>query len=340
VLTPSVVGELATERFNPADLSLSQAQALVRHGLAAEVASQPGTLRPEPNTWHVIEQAARYAVMQSMVVASTAVRATSVLGEGGVRALCVKGPVLALQTTGSWRGRGSADVDLLIDPRDAARAHAVLTEAGWTRSDGKTHPPGRAFMWRECEVGYSGTGVPIDLHWRMEANPKILDLDFDVMWERSVDAQIAGDCLRMPGVSDSLLITAVHGARSGWYLWRWALDAYRQFRDLTEEQAWEVRELAMRSGSAPSLALAGGVVLECGLAPIASPVAPSAQMARLGAALLAGTEEGRAPVRSWQAAITRRKEALEMSESVGVSLSGATRAAVRAVRNRKLYASI
>ena len=69
----------------------------------------------------------------------------------GVRALVYKGPALAVQTTSTWRGRGSADVDILIDPHTTTTAHDALLRAGLTRRDGPAEPPSRMLKYRDRE---------------------------------------------------------------------------------------------------------------------------------------------------------------------------------------------
>ena len=93
------------------------------------------------------------------------------LRDAGLRVLCYKGPALALQTTGVWSLRGSADADILIPEGAVAAAHEVLIRHGLSRRSGHSGPPSKFLLYRDSECGYSGLPCSVDLHWRIEDSP-------------------------------------------------------------------------------------------------------------------------------------------------------------------------
>jgi hypothetical protein len=88
------------------------------------------------------------------------------LEAAGVRAVSLKGPLLAQRIYGDPAVRPSGDIDLWVAPADFARALGVLAEAGYRR-------PAEANWYDdlplfECSVIPEKDWMPpIDLHWRV-----------------------------------------------------------------------------------------------------------------------------------------------------------------------------
>lgn len=262
MINAPVVGQIAHGSLDLTLLSPSQARVLVNNSLGFETARlMPAAMDAVPSeVVQILEVAAKSDVLRSMQITSTANRAIELLDAAGVRALVYKGPALAVQTTSTWRGRGSADVDILIDPHTTTTAHDALLRAGLTRRDGLAEPPSRMLKYRDCERAYTGLPATIDLHWRVEATPSSLGIPFATLWSRRESLDVGGLRVPCPSRVDALLMTAVHGTKERWARGRWILDAVRQVEQL-EPAAWaRAHQAADRAGCSRTLDIMLGVV--------------------------------------------------------------------------------
>lgn len=325
-LDPSVVGLIARGRFGERALAPGDAAGLSWHGLAAESAEQTEAANSDSPEAQALARAARLDRMRSMAVLSTAGRASAILRDAGLRALCYKGPALALQTSGVWLLRGSADADILIAESDVAAAHEALIRQGLSRRSGETGPPRKFLVYRDCECGYSGLPCSVDLHWRIEDSPAYFRLPFSELWTSREEVKAGEYRLRTLGQIDALLVTAVHGSRERWWKWRWALDAYRQVNALSLRDWDEAVERARRAGALRALAMALSVAQTCGLDRPDLPMANGKMMQTARAWLTTSAVPGE---RSPSAALGRRLARWRLADSPLASIDGAARATIR-----------
>jgi hypothetical protein len=105
-----------------------------------------------------------------------------------LRALAIKGPVVALQ--GLRAPRASADVDVLVHPSDLDALVAGLRAVGWRPSVTLTTP---AVMPRHSENLLNDLWpVGIDLHHYFPGFLAPPGEVFDALWERHVEVTLAG----------------------------------------------------------------------------------------------------------------------------------------------------
>jgi hypothetical protein len=278
--------------------------------------------------------------MTMMQVLAALRRASATLEAAGVRHLVIKGPALAVQTTGHWKGRPATDIDLLIAPDDSGRAHRALTGDGFTRRDGRATAPSAVYRWCQCELVYTGpTTVPLDLHWRMDAAAGLCNLPFDLLWNRSCPVEIAGAQVQTLDPIDALLFTALHGNKSGWNRWGMILDAHRQWGVLSATQRETARARADAAGCARPLDLMLALVVETSdpsspPRPIPETVDPWRSRAR---GLLARTAEAKAPSQSIPSAIGRLLDGLRMGPGPLAAADGLLRGALRPIIQPAAY---
>lgn len=336
MLSPALVGDIAHETPAFDQLTEDEAHALVRHTLAyaacaaADATSQSLAPAVEP----LLRQAARAQSLRSISVAATATRTTAMLADAGVRSLVYKGPPLAVQTTGTWLGRGSADVDVLIDPSDRDITDRALRAAGCESRAGYSGPPSRWERYHRPERAYRGLPVTIDLHWRVDPGPGYYSARFDDLWERREHIVCDGLDVHTFDRVDALLATAVHGAKERWSRWSWPLDAVRQVEAL-EEGAWpEVRIRASRTGATKAVHLCIAVAAVCG-ARLPRGLVPSKAMLEIANVWVRSAAESGTVEWSTSASLFRRKARWLMADSHVVAADGFARAVARLVTDRR-----
>lgn len=327
MLRPTVVGEIARLQVDLGALDDADQRALVRHDLA--FAASRAAVGPVPPR---VAAVARRKAERSMVVAAVATEVQAALHQAGVAALTIKGPALGVQTTGSWLGRGSTDVDVLVAEADLPAAHDVLTARGCRSRGGHVGPPTRWQRYVRGERAYVGLPVTVDLHWRVDSAPGSFHLPFARVWRDREDISSDGLVVAAPGRTDALLITAAHGAKEHWSRWCWALDAVRQVGAVPPAEWPAVRDRARAAGALRALDLAVAVAQACGGA-VAVPVDPGAR--QRADALLAGSAAARpvdwSPGASW----ARRRDRWAMADRPTTAVDGLVRAGARLVADHR-----
>jgi hypothetical protein len=327
MLRPTVVGEIACGALDLAGLDDQDQRALIRHDLAF-----PAVQAATGEVPSRLAEVARRKAERSMAVAAIATDLARALSVAGVPSLALKGPALAVQTTGSWLGRGSTDVDVLVDEGDLPAAHAALLARGCRSRAGH---PGSPTPWQRYvrgERAYVGLPVTVDLHWRLDAAPGSFDLPFRRLWAVREEVGCDGLEVTAPGRVDALLVTAVHGAKEHWARWCWALDAVRQVVAVPAGEWATVRERAREAGAGRALALCVAVAHACG-GGVATEVDPDAR--RRADDLLAASAMAQPVDWSRSASWARRRDRWAAADRPTTAIDGLVRAGARLLADRR-----
>jgi hypothetical protein len=131
------------------------------------------------------------------------------LDRAGIETLLLKGAALALATYERPGLRPFGDVDVLVHPPLAARAHDVLASLGWAPFRALA-PDLRAALHG---MGYvHATGATLDLHAYALAECTVPAID-DGFWSRSRAFDVNGVRTRVLASTDAFLHACVHGLR-------------------------------------------------------------------------------------------------------------------------------
>jgi hypothetical protein len=330
------IAAIADGSLDTGALTEAAATTLLRHGVAGPAARLIPTGRPATPAEQLLLAGRKRQLMQTMAVVGGTKRVNAILTAAEIPHLFIKGPALALQTTGAWRDRRSCDVDLLVAPEDCGRVHASLLATGLSRYDKVETAPSALMIWAHCEVGYAGLATPLDVHWRLDATAGLCDLPFSDLQARREMVMLEGSAVPTFGKVDAWIFTAIHGTRSEWFGWKWLLDAYIQFAALTPEQRQDARHRAKHAGCLKAILLTEALVLACGLADSTSPALP-AWATRQAQEILLETREGKLATFSVGQAMRRKVDAVAMAPSAMVAASGFARAVGRTLATPAKY---
>lgn len=141
----------------------------------------------------------------------------------GVRAMPVKGLVIAEGLYGSLAARPCADLDVLVRPADLPAARDVLRGLGFAQ---RAVPGYKALVHQFHDPAWGrGTGhehVRVELHWALWAD-SVRRLGTDGLWERSIAGSLMDVPIRTMSPEDTLLHLSIHRTRSALRL-RWVVD--------------------------------------------------------------------------------------------------------------------
>lgn len=199
---------------------------------------------------HALGQLRGGQVALALQRAGLVVRMAAAFRQAGVDALFLKGPALSQRLYDRPEVRGDGDVDVLIRPEHAERAHLVLAaQAIVPRAGGGTRT--HRFVHHEDEYSDTRDDIRVDVHRRLSANPHMLPWDFDALWQARLDVDIGGERVPVLSTGHELLFLMVHGAGHGWQRLRWLTDVAVLSR--TPEALAEGMAAAAAVGMVPAL---------------------------------------------------------------------------------------
>ena len=247
----------------------ASATAAERHGMSAWLSA---AMRHWPDAPQIVRDEADAAARAHAVRALQGVAQLSVvvtlLRDAGVDAVALKGPLFSHWLYGDLGLRRFADLDLLVERKDRARALEVLGPAGYHVAGGLSNTA--------AAVIYAGVGAwplahadgfPLDLHWRPQAARFGSPLDSAEVLRDGVVSPLAGRAVRMASPTHAATLTLLHAAKHLWTSLELVLSIAHLMR--RDDVDWpRVRALTVKadawSGAAAGLFLAGEM-FECDL---------------------------------------------------------------------------
>jgi hypothetical protein len=201
----------------PADQAswLDEAEEIVAHHLSVVAldllsTGEHGGTEIDPRLLEVLRSGARRDAMVSISADGTSAAALRSLGAHGIPFLIIKGPATARFHPEPAK-RTYSDLDLLVSPRRFAEAINVLVDLGYVRK--RDSEPLWPMFDRLCTEGFNLHRGPIenvDLHHHVSPWQFGKHLDFDTLFERSDEGEIAGVPVRFASARDTLVISSLH----------------------------------------------------------------------------------------------------------------------------------
>jgi hypothetical protein len=134
-----------------------------------------------------------------------------------VTALAYKGPALMEEVYGNVILRPLADLDILVHPKDAARARGILTGNGYRPAEeipAWLHDRYWGARGEQTFLQIDGK-VQVDLHWTLSPDRVGLDLDVERSLAQRVPSQISPHVATLCW-EDRLLVLCLHGWKHMW----------------------------------------------------------------------------------------------------------------------------
>jgi hypothetical protein len=235
IVRPSDVAIAATRVRNwPAFLRLADAQG-VQALAAAAIESSDVPLPAEP--MDVLRRTLRHNARRVHLLTQELLRVMALLDAAGVRAVALKGPVIAHLCYTEPACRSIGDLDLLVTRRDLRHASRVLSDAGYfEKGDAHLRSCRRAFgrLGNEIPFENTTTGIHIDLHGELMPVGFPATLNCREMIDRSKMIELEGQTVRSLASMDHLVFLCLHGAKHGWSGLNWVLDLCGFIRQLPD----------------------------------------------------------------------------------------------------------
>ena len=151
----------------------------------------------------------------------------------GIRALSMKGPLLAAELYGDPSLRHSNDLDLLVSEADFEAARERLLAMGFAEHFDLPlqTEKGRkilSHMGEDMHRVFMMNGLCVELHWRISFRYPV---SFEELWENREEKMLLGQQVCCLGRMDNLIYLICHGVGHGYSRLRWLVDLYKLFTE-------------------------------------------------------------------------------------------------------------
>ena len=194
--------------------------------------------------------------LRNLVRVRELIRVCRELERNKIRALAVKGPVLATLCYHNLGSRSFDDLDLLVHPKDVPRALSLLLDSGydhwlpgWDRGHLKeffSRPDFLRFLWwDQAMLARDDPRMTVEIHWAALPRYFSFELPFEKLWRDRRPVSISGHEFSTLSAEDLLLLIAVHGAKHLWSSPKWICDLAWAIHEFSEVE-WEQVEAQAR----------------------------------------------------------------------------------------------
>jgi hypothetical protein len=165
-------------------------------------------------------------IHKSLFLTRELIRILECLDSLRIEVIPYKGVVLSETYYGDMAMRQSGDMDLFVRKQDVGRIKSAVRELGYTP---------RVLIPEDAEADYIASGYEctfdshagkesLELQWALQPRFYAVDFDMDGLFERAVNATIAGRSVKTPSPEDLLLVLSVHAAKHVWGRLIWLCD--------------------------------------------------------------------------------------------------------------------
>jgi len=161
---------------------------------------------------------ARRQAWRAMLLTAELARIAAAFRTREIQFLAYKGPALSQLLYGNSAMRQFGDLDLLVRPRDVARAKTVLLELGYKSQLQFSPREERAYLRSGYEYVFSlgSERNLIELQWQIVPRFYFIPFDIEPLFLRSIEVQLDNAPIQTLGREDLLLVLCAHAAKHEW----------------------------------------------------------------------------------------------------------------------------
>jgi hypothetical protein len=163
---------------------------------------------------------------RNMKMTAELLRILEILEKSDIKAVPLKGPVLAQKLYGDVALRQFVDLDVLVAREDAEKALEVLTEKGYGGLDGLSGRKREALYKNIHHYALinRNKGINVELHWGISPTHFRHTINVDSILERAETVTMMGKDVPNISNEDLLLLLCQHGTKHVWQRLSWIND--------------------------------------------------------------------------------------------------------------------
>lgn len=200
-----------------------------------------------PNIIQTLQMEYQQNTLQMLRLSGEMDEINRLLRTNHIRALFIKGPIVAESLYGDISLRTSCDLDILIPMKDLDRTEVLLKAQGYVKDEYIQSILGD-WKWRHhhCTYIHPEKGIKLEIHWRLHAFPW-QEPSFERLWEHKRENLMTGSSIYYLSETDLFVYLVCHGARHGWSRLRWLMDIDRL---IAHHPDWASIERSLRRNKA------------------------------------------------------------------------------------------
>lgn len=153
-------------------------------------------------------------------------RVLNALKEAGIRAVPLKGPVLAQTVYGDVAMRQFSDLDVLVAPEDVERALSIMQACGYRSEHELSESKRRALMKtaHHHHLFSAQSGTTVELHWMIAPSYYGMKTDAAGILNRAGTVLLLDKEIARISDEDMLMLLCQHGTKHTWERLSWICD--------------------------------------------------------------------------------------------------------------------
>jgi len=155
---------------------------------------------------------------QNLKMTSELLKILDAMREASIKAVPLKGPILAQQAYGDISARTFVDLDILVPKKDVMHTKDLLLLEGYCPDLLLNQDQEKAYLKSQCEYNFNqkARGIHLEVHWQLLPSCYAIGFDENGIWSR-INAIAFNDC-SIPVLSseDLLLALCIHSAKHWW----------------------------------------------------------------------------------------------------------------------------
>lgn len=202
------------------------------------------------NILNKLEKKCKENQMNLIRLTAELIRVMELFEKQGVRAISLKGPILARSLYGDISLRTSKDLDILINLEDIETAETILVNGGYEKegiADSLSAKQKDILNRANHHIIYFNKklNIEIELHWRYFYES--YNFRFEELWASKIEAEIFSKRINVLSAEENFLFLAFHGSKHAWKRLRWLCDICEMM--LKNDLNWEyIKERANEHG--------------------------------------------------------------------------------------------
>jgi hypothetical protein len=141
-----------------------------------------------------------------------------------IRYAVLKGPAVAILTSGRVGAREFTDLDVLVRSCDLHRARVLLTALGYTQLGNCIENVRRPGKRKDIAFFRESDGFIVELHWALTLPQMRFPFEATGIWNRLQTIHIQNDPIDTLGLEDTITALCIHGSVHGWQSLKWTYD--------------------------------------------------------------------------------------------------------------------
>jgi len=151
------------------------------------------------------------------------------LSQEGIKAIPLKGPIVAKQIYNDFTAKFSRDIDFLIQQEQLEHTIQIIEKQGYVITypyQSLSAKQKKAFQKVNNQLAFFHVQkkIQLEIHWRLFANPYLLPIPFDKLIAEGSQIQIGNTIVPCLSNKHLLFFLCAHGAKHQWALLYWLVE--------------------------------------------------------------------------------------------------------------------